>query len=111
MTQPNPAIYREAAQLLSDRGGGYSCNAILDVCARREMSCFTTRLYQVQYLAALGLRPEAGMEITASVSFFWANKGCIPLNHPFWNRNPANPEMLRRRILALLFMAELCENP
>lgn len=120
----NPEVYRLAAKLLSNPGphqNPFSCIAIQLAADRLKLSLVQRTLAVAQYRAMFG--PVPGKVEFAGWSWNWnLNTRDFPFAsdwrayhkaeaaHPFWNRSPT-PERQEQRILALLLMADICENP
>lgn len=114
-TPPNPQVYRLAAERLARGDTTFSCFAIFDAARRLRFSRLESDLHVAQYVAVFG--PNHGVAPFAQV-YNGTCCGCgnhqalfrVQSRHPFWNksRTPRRQEM---RILALLLMADICENP
>lgn len=120
----NPEIYRLAAKLLCNPGPGqspFSCTAISDAATLLNLSWRQRTMAVAQYQAMFG--PKPGKVEFAGRSWNWnLNTWDFPFasdwraydkaeaDHPFWNKS-LTPERQEQRILALLLMADICENP
>lgn len=116
-TPPNPQVYRLAAQKLAMQEHVFSCMAIRQAGWDLGLYHFYLDLHAAQYEAVFG--PEHGEPLRVACSLNTGEPYGIVSHrsehfddrpHPFWNKTPT-PERQQQRILALLFMAELCENP
>ena len=106
-----PSVYLEAAKLIANKNEFFSCSAIENAIYGRR--ALYTEHFLTQYAAMFG--PYNNPEILIDDT----NWPRIPSKkfskkyyreHPFWNKF-ANDERKECRILALLFMYEICRNP
>lgn len=120
----NPEVYRLAAKRLCNPVAGqnpFSCVAIQSAATLLRLSWVQRTMAVVQYKAMFG--PVPGKVEFAGWSWRWnLNSRDFPSDsawrayhkaeaaHPFWNKSPT-PERQEQRILALLLMADICENP
>lgn len=115
-TPPNPQVYRLAAERISRGDNVYSCMAIRKAGWNLGMRDLDIDLYAAQFECVFG--PEHGQP--PIVRGFPSEPDQYPMAersdkfddrpHPFWNRK-RTPKRQELRILALLFMADICENP
>lgn len=112
-SRPNPAVYRSAAKYIHQGTYGYCCHAIdtaalLDGCNRLE-----SELYAAQFKSVFAFchgEPPSVLQENREVWGYHHDRELSAANHPFWNKNPT-PRRQEIRILALLLMADICENP
>lgn len=115
-TPPNPEVYRLAAEHLSRGDNVFSCYAIRRACWNFGVREIEADLYAAQYECVFG--PEHGQPpIVRGLPFHPDQHPMAERSdkfddrpHPFWNRG-LTPERQNLRILALLLMADICENP
>jgi hypothetical protein len=116
---PNPQIYRRAAEFISSGREKYSCcaieRALLEVyqTPSNVRGTSLTSLYTGQYRAMFGPLLNGRIVFNSlgnGVLYFRTTFQGYISNHPFWNMN-ASEENQKCRMNALLFMAEICENP
>lgn len=112
-SRPNPQVYRLAAQYICQKTFGYCCPAIkhaamLDGCNRLERELYVAQFRSV-FAFVHGEPPLVPMWCD-EVWGDYRDQVCASVHHPFWNKHPA-PKRQEMRVLALLFMADICENP
>jgi hypothetical protein len=112
-----PSVYLNAAKLIASDEEVYSCCAIEEVVFTRGDTKYSDMdWYRIQYTAMFGpyINPEIqlsekyGKELPTIPKHHFDKK--INKSHPFWNKFYSK-ERKEQRILALLFMYEICRNP
>lgn len=113
MQPPNPQVYRLAAELVETQWRDYSCSAINKAfeilypypCGHIYESDYRVRLQEWVQLRAMYLRQYELM--------FGPESRREKAQHPFWDRLACykGENLHEYRILALLTMADICENP
>jgi hypothetical protein len=111
ISAPNPEVYRHAARILINGHEKYSCYAIGGAMDALKIPYGKERdMYYAQYQAMFGTFINGEIVSDSfSIRFFGKNE-VRKDDHPFWNSE--NKKYARQnRIMALLMMAEICENP
>jgi hypothetical protein len=110
--KPNPEVYRLAAEYIQNQGTKYTCIAIGWAASELNLSKYTS-LYRAQYEACFG----PYISVDSVKKDHWGDsyvegvrKYDYSRTHPFWNA-PFSHTRKKYRIMALLLMAEMCENP
>lgn len=110
--QPRPEVYRLAAKLTADNPYSFTCQNLERACKQLGLGADYQAMYSAQFKAAFGAYVPGTVWIKTVDGNSPLSQGVQTSisDHPFWGREPT-PERQQCRTLALLFMANICENP